>query len=629
MNGNARVFSASRRLLFLALLNLIVLIGMTQFAPAALATICNQFAPPPELYVGDTDTSSPTYDAACTHNDIQTAIDDATCVYGTKIFITHEVATTGQQLNINNKNVTLIGRHFGDRCGSPPQICNPVCLPPPPPPTAPQAVIAGASGASVITINGTSHVTVQYLEITNPGNSAGGNGGGIDFDGSGTLTLDTSWVGNNHETYGGGVYFNGTGATTSTLSVLAHTEIFANTADGSGGGIEISGNAVLKVLQADTQINANHAPDGYGGGIDVVGPAQANIGSPNFNGFAVISGNDAKYGGGIAIRSTDNDDALVNLFTTDSTQPVGIANNTASHTGGGIYLRPNLSGPTDATVCAKDFRLVGNVAVEGAAIYGDLDSDILQDTWGSTVFIGGGCSPSDSGAVACTNTALCNTVDGNETVDPTQGSVILMQDGGYLGADRFAMRKNHVGHAIRFVGEALGAHLSDCLLAENVSSGELIYAGSGNIFLDINSCTLANDQIGSSHVIHAEYYLNISNSIIDEQGTLALDFSGDAASYSANYVLSNDTSTLPGAGLGEPSFVDESNGDYHLAPGSLGIDFSPATGGGIDLDNNPRTYDLPSVGNVFGARDLGPYERQNLFRECGATDSLYCDGFGP
>jgi len=37
----------------------------------------------------------------------------------------------------------------------------------------------------------------------------------------------------------------------------------------------------------------------------------------------------------------------------------------------------------------------------------------------------------------------------------------------------------------------------------------------------------------------------------------------------------------------------------------------------------------PSLPNVCGPRHLGAYERQNLFRERGTIDSIFCDGFGP
>src|ERR1700739_1897516 len=80
----------------------LALIGLMLFAHGALGA-CNPILPLPELYVGDTDSGSPTYDAACTHATIQDAIDAATCVYGTKIFITHEHLYANQQVTIDNK----------------------------------------------------------------------------------------------------------------------------------------------------------------------------------------------------------------------------------------------------------------------------------------------------------------------------------------------------------------------------------------------------------------------------------------------------------------------------------------------------------------------------------------------
>jgi hypothetical protein len=71
-------------------------------------------------------------------------------------------------------------------------------------------------------------------------------------------------------------------------------------------------------------------------------------------------------------------------------------------------------------------------------------------------------------------------------------------------------------------------------------------------------------------------------------------------------LLTNDGSTLPSPPsvlVGTPDFVDPAN-DYHLAPGSPGIDFAPAAGG-VDLDNRTRDIDIPRLPNLFGPRDIG------------------------
>jgi hypothetical protein len=231
---------------------------------------------------------------------------------------------------------------------------------------------------------------------------------------------------------------------------------------------------------------------------------------------------------------------------------------------------------------------------------------------------------------------LCNSIDENAATDPTQGSAILIQDQGVLNANRFAMRNNHVAHAIRIVGDGTPAFLSDCLLADNTVAGELIYLTGSLTSLTIEGCTFANNTIGTSHVIHAESDVSINDSIIAEPDTLALDYSGDPANLVVHYVVSNDVTTLGGVASGviqgAPTFVDLAGGDYHLRAGYLGVELAPVPSGfdrtqGIDLDGNPRTVDLPSVINAYGPRDIGAYEIQNLFRECGTADSVFCDGF--
>jgi hypothetical protein len=506
--------------------------------------------------------------------------------------------------------------------------------------------ISGKSNAAVFTIGGNSRVYLRYLDINN-GSNTGANGGGIGYAGSGSLTLDTTWVRANQAVNGAGVFFNGTGASTSTLNVLAYTQILANVASDSGGGIFVGGNAELDMYAPHTTIDGNTA-SGFGGGIAIIGPANANIGSPDDNGFAAIRLNHAAYGGGIAISAVDGEDhnSLVKLFTTDPSSPVGIVGNTATHTGGGIYLKPIASGSpliigqrSDTFLCAWDYRIESNEAQEGAAIYSDTDSSFISSTVVGGFVQLGLCSyginvgyPDNIGAVACPDNAVCNRLDGNVASDNSANptSAILIQTHGTLKATRFSMRNNNVAHVIRLVGDQTSGDLFDCVIAENQSAQELIYASGNASPLTIGACTLANDLIGASRVIHTESDLTLTNDIIDETGTLALDYSGNPANLLVNYVLSNDITTLPGSGtgiiVGEPAFVDLAGGDYHLKPTSLGVDFAP-TLGGTDLDRNTRDVDLPAAGNVFGSQDLGAYELQNGFRECGAKDSVFCDGF--
>jgi hypothetical protein len=156
-------------------------------------------------YVGDTAT-----DNQCTDNDIQAAIDNTECP-NTTIVITAEHTYTAQHLDIDGKNVTLKGT--ANPCG---------LYFEPPPPTSPLITISGAghSGDSVLYIHGASDVTLQYLSIESGSNPAG-YGGGIHFDGTGSLVLDTSTVRNNVANLGGGINFTGTGGPAA-LTLLAY-----------------------------------------------------------------------------------------------------------------------------------------------------------------------------------------------------------------------------------------------------------------------------------------------------------------------------------------------------------------------------------------------------------------------
>jgi hypothetical protein len=273
-------------------------------------------------------------------------------------------------------------------------------------------------------------------------------------------------------------------------------------------------------------------------------------------------------------------------------------------------------------------------------VYGDEDNDGLGSYSGANVLFNqsspcGPESPQALGAVACAAGVACNEVDNNLAQDtngqPTAGAAILLQTDSDFHADRFEMRGNQGAHALRGV-ETAETILHDCLLADNQATQDLIDISNGFVSdFTMESCTLANNQIGGSRVILAQSNsVTLLDSIIDQPGVLTLD-AGDANPLTVDYILSTDLSTLPGLpGViqGEPTFVDAANGDYHLQATSLGVDFAP-TAAGTDLDRNPRTVDLPGVPNVHGSLDLGAYEIQSgtVVVGCAIADTIFCDGF--
>jgi len=184
-----------------------------------------------------------------------------------------------------------------------------------------------------------------------------GTGGGIDFDAGGSLQLTRTTVSLNKADFGAGINFHGSGG--AELRISHDTLILSNHADVSGGGLRVEGSSRLFVLEPQTLIGFN-TTDGKGGGIEVLAPARADIGSPGYNGGAVLQFNQADYGGGLAVNTNNDNDVYVRLFSTDAHNPVQIANNTAYSTGGGIWMNPYAATPggyREANLCAQDFRI--------------------------------------------------------------------------------------------------------------------------------------------------------------------------------------------------------------------------------------------------------------------------------
>jgi parallel beta-helix repeat protein/predicted outer membrane repeat protein len=579
-------------------------------------------------------------DVDCPYTNIQDAIDAAAANPGADyVWIAMNGTYTGQHVLVNNDTdgVIIVGGLVD---------CNDNNVD-----TATTTVSgAGNDGSAVFTIRGNSSVLLQNLFITGAQRDGNASGGGVDFDGSGFLGLRLSSISLNSAGYGGGINAKGDGGHVDVV-LEDNSLVLNNTAQTSGGGIRVEGDTRLYVLQPQTLIGFNHAPNGYGGGIEVLTPAHADIGSPGFNGGAVVQFNDAANGGGVAIVGLDfmqgNISNAVQIFTTDSNNPVQIANNSASQNGGGIYVETNDSAGYDVQACIYDFRIHDNVARDGAAIFatgveGNKADILLNRTSESSLQGCGPDTPPALGAVACAVGVPCNEIVDNISEDgsgqPTAGSTIRGDVSSLLFADRLVMRGNQGGHTIEINGSGdtnnitAKVELSNCLLAANTDQTEVISAhdGGGSSHLHVNNCTIVDNASGSSDTIYSNLnFVEITNDIFDQLGQQVIDFSGAAGDLTAQYVLATNVSTLAGGVAlmdGEPDYLDRSNGDYHLLRTSLGVDFAPS-GTGSDLDRRPRTVDLIDIPNAFGPMDLGAYEIQNQIVACAVGDTIFCDGF--
>ena len=586
------------------------------FAATATVAAVPDAVQPPTLHVG--------VSSNCQYHTLADVI-AATPSAGWQIQV--EGNLTDQHATIANKNLAILPGLCPNSTGTVPT----------------QVTISGAgsTNAPVLTITGTSSVHLIGLVISG-GHSGGIDGGGISYNGSGILTLTTVTVSGNTANYGGGINFKGNGGAAE-LHINHDTIISANIATVSGGGIRVEGTATLFMLAPNSTVAFNHADGGYGGGIEVIGPAQANIGSPG-DGVAAIFSNQAARGGGIAAVSGlgDYDGSVLRLFTTDAFNPVRVEGNAATVNGGGIYASPSSQGAGE--ICLFNFRIDSNYAKEGAALYANTFNDFgendvnMNDSYN--------CDVSQFASVACDPSVACNTIHGNVAEDvsngytPTTGAALLLQSGNHFRAHQIDVRGNHGGYALRVVGNTstpafyTTASLSNCIFADNAVTAQLILSSSGTVHLNLSNCTLAHDQIGGSHVIYAEDTFSLNDSIIDEPGIPALQFSGSASGLGGLHNLANDPSGLAGGPTivtGEPTFVDAANGDYRLNVvrqggtvfASLGVDYAPAvTGDDRDIRTLPFDQDVPSVANRFGVRDLGAYEMQPY------PDRIFVDSFG-
>lgn len=606
--------------------------------------------------VGDTAT-----DTKCTDNTVQDAICNVRCP-NTTIYITQEHAYAAQHLFIQDKSLSLVGTSLntcslGGTAGAAVPDASGA-------PTAPVITLSGAghSGDSVVSIHGDSTVTLQYLTITAGASDRDQYGGGIYFGGTGSLTLDTTNVTQNFAGYGGGINVIAEGGD-ATLT-LRRAEILFNTAQYNGGGIRIEGPTHLYMLDAGSTIAFNQTigPDatdpngGHGGGIVVFGPAIADIASP----VALLS-NSASYGGGIAILATSSGDAVARLFSTSSTASVTLSSNTASLEGGAIYVQSAAGGNADTGVlCAQDFRIDANSAPQGPAIYSDYDEH-LGITGGSIVSLNSAITrdclasplPASQGAVACAPGTACNDISDNTAVDaqgdPTNGSILYLNQPTFFFINRFAMHGNTAGQLISVLNsdsEFSDNPLASCLFADNHTQHELVHEESAR--MAIQNCTFANNTIDNGYVFFADHGFTLNDSVIYQPGRSTLDYLDDGCTdceITTNIISTEIATFLSGPELdivqsNDPLFVDAVNAnadkrDYHLVAyvqngivtASPAIDFAAPLGNidqttNIDLDGNPRDLDVPNAGSAALVRDLGAYEAQPIL------DRIFADGFG-
>jgi predicted outer membrane repeat protein len=528
----------------------------------------------------------------CNYKDIQSAIDHTT--NGDEIHISGTYYGD-LHLQMNDRSIAIIGSY--GNCTDPDSK------------SALRTSLNGRGGAdSILLIDGSANVTIKSLNFSdNQLNDVGTHGAGINYRGHGSLTLEDVGFSFNWATYGAGLNVSANGATN--VYINQKTSFVYNKAFRQGGAINIEGDTHLYMLQPQTLIAYNHAGGdvlGNGGGIQINANAIADIASPSSGGEGVISRNTSDYGGGIAVEP----DGELRLYSSDSSDPVTIAYNTANRTGGAIHVASS-NYQSGGGVCGFVYHLDHNTAMNGSAIYSDTTGG---DVSGSLILTPDNAACAQANEAKCPTGKPCNTIDDNVALQDG-ASTVLVQTGGHIIMKSLEMRRNKASHAIQLIDPVYSSGIYDTLIADNTLHANVIDVNDpGHYDFEIHACTIASNTLDpGAPVIASSALLDVRQSILWQPANTLVYNHGPGTVQGQGLIVSDDAS-FPGLGgvlkVTNPGFVEPGN-DYHLRHDSPAVDFLPGSEvveSGFTLDGYRRAVHLG--GNAATPYDAGVYERQ-------------------
>ena len=466
---------------------------------------------------------------------------------------------------------------------------------------------SGGAAAPVINIIGNTGSLIRIRKLTITGGDASSNGtsgGGIQWKGNGLLDIADTALTANQGAYGGGIRADGVGDAAE-LDIGPNTTISGNGAYYDGGGI-YSGGLETAIRGENIVIVSNEATGvgssgGYGGGIliracDLI--SRVYLGSSGAGGLPTVYFNSARYGGGVAIATASGCSKAAELRMYSTAAGVAkITGNSASISGGGVYIS-RASGT--ATVYARGGSIESNDAPVASALWlGDGGSAYFNTVPASFGF--------GDNLVDCAVGTPCGSISGNSS---SNGQVIYGADNNIVGLTRMAVTGNDGKELIRVNQLAM----SDTLIADNTSTLRLLETHKGYIARS----TIVDNQVGGSQVVGVDTggTFTMNTSVAWQPGKLILH--NDGAVPVIYYNIVNELSSLSGSNtqnnrIADPRLIDpHASGDYRPTAASPVIDFYGGVVSENDLLNLPRGVDLPLVVNLFGANDVGAYERQAL-----------------
>lgn len=470
-----------------------------------------------------------------------------------------------------------------------------------------RTALAGVPGtpAPVLTLRGDiGDVGIVRLDLS--GGSAGekNDGAGIEFTGSGMLTLDdTSLAGNASplaDTSRAALAVMGSGGT-ATLRFKDRVSV----ADNAISGVRLFGDVHFESLGRDVEIARNQ-----GFGLLVDGQSSIDLGG---NG-RMFAGN-ATWGIVVLSAFTAEDSPRTSrLYSIDAADPVRLHANGL----GAILMLGNGAGRNAHRLCTRNVSITGHSTSDGMSGRGLVDVD------GASVELSMNedCEFPPEADIACEATA-CRLIGHNER--PRSGALVYVHNGGRVTLDRTAFVGNRASSiAVANAGDPVSAsslRFSNSLVAANTLGTQVIGAYNGASVRAIG-LTLADNHGAFAQSLRAvdAGLLEVQDTIVDQTQPLAT-LEGDPSTAALTRLLVRNAQ---GAREGDAVLVGApiyAAGSYRQAPGSPGIDRAPALGG-LDADERARDVDTAEIPDGDGPRDLGAYELQ-----LASLDPVFADGF--
>ncbi|HTU93929.1 MAG TPA: choice-of-anchor Q domain-containing protein [Gemmataceae bacterium] len=264
-------------------------------------------------------------------------------------------------------------------------------------------------------------LTVQNCIIT--GNRAA-DGGAISDDGSGTVGLIGSTLGNNAATSMGGGLFLGNPFLTATLQ---DSTVSGNTAGAFGGGIE---DQAQSLTATNTILSNNVIVNGHGGGIDATNILNPTVTLTNVALVGNNAGGSGGQGGALFDGAVGGNDTLVSCL---------LADNTAAVNGGGLQQ-------DQGTLSVRDSQLTGNSSGSsggGLAALGGVSLLVSDTTFNDnqTGASGGALSFTANSSVA----SLTNDTFTGNTAIADGGALALFAQGATLTLVNDTINANTAG----------------------------------------------------------------------------------------------------------------------------------------------------------------------------------------